>query len=52
MAAEENSKDGDSELLLGHQGVGDDCIEKVVNYGGKFFLAGECRGRKLNVGAR
>ncbi len=39
---EESGKNGDSELNLGHQGIGDNCIEKVVNYSGKFFLAGGC----------
>ena len=41
MAAPDEDS-GDSELNLGHQGIGDNCIEKVINYGGKSFLAGEC----------
>ena len=27
--------------LLGHQGVGDNCVDKVANYTPKFFLAGQ-----------
>lgn len=27
--------------MLGHQGVGDNCVDKVVNYTPKFFLAGK-----------
>ena len=42
MAAEEKaSPNGDLELNLGHRGVGDNFIEKVVDYAGKFFLAGK-----------
>ena len=29
------------ELNLGHNGIGDGCVEKVINYSGKFFIAGE-----------
>ena len=35
------SSDGDPELFIGHEGVGDDCIGKVIDKTGKFFLAGE-----------
>lgn len=27
-------------LNIGHQGVGDNCLDKVINYAGKSFLAG------------
>ena len=31
----------DAKLLLGHHGAGDDCIGKVIDQTGRFFLAGK-----------
>ena len=35
------SESGEEELILGHNGAGDDCITKVVTYGRNSALAGE-----------
>ena len=32
---------GEEELVVGHNGAGDDCITKVVTYGRNSALAGE-----------
>ena len=42
MADPERSESAEK-LLLGHHGAGDDCIGKVIDQTGKFFLAGEER---------
>jgi hypothetical protein len=36
-----DSSDGNSELVLGHEGAGDDCIGKIIDHTGRSFLAGE-----------
>ena len=36
-----DSSDGDSKLIVGHEGAGDDCIGKIIDKTGKFFLAGK-----------
>ena len=40
MSDQETSETGE-ELTLGHHGAGDDCITKIVAYGGNSALVGK-----------
>ena len=35
------AESGEEELNLGHHGAGDDCITKVITYGGSSMLIGK-----------
>ena len=40
MSEQQGSENGEETLNLGHHGAGDDCITKVVTYGGNSALIG------------
>ena len=40
MSDSQTSESSEEELVLGHHGAGDDCITKVVAYGGNSALIG------------
>ena len=41
MAELPPAESGEEELNLGHHGAGDDCITKVITYGGSSVLIGK-----------
>ena len=41
MTEQPPAESGEEELSLGHHGAGDDCITKVLTYGGNSVLIGK-----------